>query len=262
MTPLPITDLCIFQCLKILTYLRIRCKIIVKNNKLLLLGEIMNYNDFCCEINNYLDLYRNGLKKQANAKMAITVSNINSLPNPNQDIILFRFLSEYCDNDIWDPLKKRGNGFTSGDMPYQLKEYILSLLTPRCEEKKMPELRWYYELFINHKIGYKYAVQYLEYAYASKDCDQKTIDFLFDSYIGTLAWGAHHFPDGCIIKKETIANCIQQCETIMNEKAVSSHLIEELHYFKTLYACFEKYTADGRMNNFQHYLSEAGIQFP
>ena len=218
----------------------------------------MKYNDFCCEINNYLNLYRSGLKKEANVKMTMIVTCIKSLPNTDQDIVLFQFLSDYCDSNIWDSLKHRGNG----DMPYELKEYILSWLTPRCEEKKMPELRWYYELFINHGTGYKYAVQYLEYAYASNDCDQKTIDLLFDSYIGTLAWGAHHFPDGCIIEKSMISNCIQQCETIMNDKTVSSHLIEELRYYKTLYACFEKYEADGRKNSFQVYLSEAGIQFP
>ena len=218
----------------------------------------MKYNDFCCEINNYLDLYRSGLTKQANAKITMIVSSIKSLPNTNQDIVLFHFLSDYCDNNIWVSLKQRGNE----DMPYELKEYILSWLTPRCEGKKMPELRWYYEMFTNHRIGYKNAVQYLEDAYASNECDQKTIDLLFDSYISILAWGAHHFPDGYIIEKATISNCIQQCETIMNEKTVSSHLIEELRYFKALYACFEKYEADGRKNSFQFYLREAGIQFP
>ena len=218
----------------------------------------MNYNEFCCEINNYLNLYSSGLTKQANAKIKMIVSGIKSLPDTDQDIVLFQFLSDYCDNNIWDSLKHRGNG----DMPYELKEYILSWLTLRCEEKKMPELRWYYELFINHRIAYKYAVQYLEDAYRSNACDQKTIDLLYDSYISKLAWGAHHFPDGCIIEKATISDCIQQCETIMNEKTVSRHLIEELRYFKTLYTCFDKFEADGRKTSFQVYLSEAGIQFP
>ena len=47
----------------------------------------------------------------------------------------------------------------------------------------MPELRWYYELYRNDHIGYEFATKYLEHAYLSNECDQKTVDMLFDSYL-------------------------------------------------------------------------------
>ena len=217
----------------------------------------MTYTDLSENLNNYLEIYKSGLKKQANAKISEIVSYISDLPNNDRDSILFRFLSDYCDNHIWDSLKQRGNG----DIPYHLKEYILSWLTPRCEEKKMPELRWYYEMFVHHKVGYEYALKYLECAYLSKECDQKTVDLLFDSYIDTLAWGAHHFPDGCIIEAETKNFCIQKCEEILNEKQVSEHLVYQLKYYKILYMCYEKYVKDGRTEDFDNYLNEANIDF-
>ena len=90
----------------------------------------------------------------------------------------------------------------------------------------MPECRWYYELFRNHKQGYQAVVKYLEIAYSSMKCDQKTIDLLFDSYLDILGWGAHHFPDGCIIEDNTIVDCFQKCEDILKEKTVSERLIK------------------------------------
>lgn len=215
----------------------------------------MIYRDFSNRLSSYLDIYRKGLKKQANAEMSAIVSYLRGLSNDDQDYVLFKFLSDYCDNDIWDSLKQRGNG----DIPYELKEYIRLWITPRCEEKKMPELRWYYELYKNHRIGCQFAMKYLEYAYSSKECDQKTIDLLFDSYLNTLGWGAHHFPDGCIIEDKTIDFCIQKCEELLNEKPVSDYLVNQLQYYKTLYACYEKYVEDGRKKDFDDYLSEANI---
>ena len=186
----------------------------------------MVHCDFSNSLYKYLDIYHNGLKKLANKEMQAIVGHLREMSDENQDEILTQFLSDYCDSDVWDTLKDRGNA----DIPYELKEYILMWITPRCEEKKMPECRWYYELFRNHKQGYQAAVKYLEIAYSSMKCDQKTIDLLFDSYLDILGWGAHHFPDGCIIEDNTIVDCFQKCEDILKEKTVSERLINQLNY--------------------------------
>ena len=110
----------------------------------------MVYCDFSNSLYKYLDIYHNGLKKLANKEMQAIVGHLREMSDENQDEILTQFLSDYCDSDVWDTLKDRGNA----DIPYELKEYILMWITPRCEEKKMPECRWYYELFRNHKQGY------------------------------------------------------------------------------------------------------------
>ncbi len=141
---------------------------------------------------------------------------------------MFQFLTEYCDQEIWSDLKRRGNG----DIPFALKEFVRAWITERCEKKNMPELRWYYEMFRNDRIGYKYATEYLQDAYNSDKCDQKTVDLLFDSFLDLLAWGTHHFPDGCIIEKSTQNNAFEKCESILKEKNVSEHLVHRLYYLK------------------------------
>ena len=215
----------------------------------------MNYDHFSSRLTAYLLLYEKGLKKQANAEMKKTAAWLRDLSAAQQNSILHRFLSEYCDSAAWDRLHQRGNG----DMPYALKESILSWLTPRCEAKHMPELRWYYELYRNHPTGIRYAVNYLDDAYASPECDQKTVDLLFDSFVDELGWGAHHFPDGCILEKAEAEHCIQQCKIILTEHTVSEYLIHRFRYYQMLYACYEQYTADGKTRDFQAYLKESDI---
>ncbi len=219
---------------------------------------MMHYNTFSARLHRYLQLYDSGLKKQANAEIADTVRQVSSLPDDLQNSILFTFLSDYLDNQQWEQLRKRGNA----DIPYALKEYIRLWITPRCETSNMPELRWYYELFRNDRYGSRQASVYLNQAYASPECDQKTTDLLFDSYTDTLAWGAHHFPEGCILTPETVSCCFQKCEEIRSEKPVSAHLIQQYHYYKALYKSYEQYKADGRTIPFEDYLRHSGLNFP
>ena len=91
----------------------------------------MVYCDFSNSLYQYLDIYRNGLKKLANKEMQAIVEHLRETAEEQQDEILTQFLSDYCDSDIWDSLKERGNR----DIPYELKEYILLWITPRCEKK-------------------------------------------------------------------------------------------------------------------------------
>ena len=217
----------------------------------------MLYQEFSDELNHYLDVYEKGLKKQANKIVEHTVILLKDSELQEVDSIMFRFLTEYCDQEIWSVLAKRGNG----DIPFALKEFIRTWITVRCEKKNMPELRWYYELFRNDRIGYKYARGYLDDAYNSEKCDQKTVDLLFDSYLELLAWGAHHFPDGCIIEKSTQDNAIRTCERIMEEKNVNEHLVHELYYYKSLYDCYEKYVEDGKVKDFEVYCKDCNLEF-
>lgn len=220
----------------------------------------MTYDDFCNQINEYIEVYNKGLKKQANTQIKSVIDFLDNLESSKLDAIFRRFLSEYCDDSIWDSLSKRGNG----DIPFALKNRIKLWLIPRCKEKKMPELRWYYELYHNHSQGvedYDFLIKCLDDAYLSDKCDQKTVDLLFDSYLDVLGWGAHHFPDGCIIETSTRKDCIINCKKIMTEKTVNEKLLMKYKYYQLLYECYDMYVEDGRKRDFNLYLSEANIDF-
>ncbi len=215
----------------------------------------MLYKAFSDRLFSYLALYEKGLKKQANADIQAAAAWLRGLPAAEQDSILHQFLTAYCDEAAWEPLHRRGNG----NMPYTLSESVREWLTPRCEAGNMPELRWYYELFRNHPAGAEPAVRYLEAAYESIACDQKTVDLLFASFVDELGWGAHHFPEGCILEQAVIEQCMQQCEAILAVHRVSEYLACRFEYYKRLYACYEQYKADGRTRDYAGYLKAAEI---
>ena len=123
----------------------------------------------------------------------------------------------------------------------------------------MPYLRWYYELYKYDKVGVEYALDFLEQAYQHEACDDKTVALLFEFYTDRLWWGAHHFPDGCLLKDETVEMIINKCEKIIAEKSVPDELISELEYYKKLYLCYYKFEEEGRSKDFGEYCKQENL---
>lgn len=216
----------------------------------------MNYDAFIQGLLNYYTIYEKGLKKQANKYIEDYVKTISTWDNYTLNDILFQFTKELCDEKNYD-FMKRGNG----RIPYALDMFLRDYLYAECLENKMPQLRWFYELYRNDNFGVKYATNMLEKAYLSVSCDKKTVELLFNSWIETLAWGAHHFPDGCIITKETMERAVKQCKKIISEKEVDENLKAELHYFEILYQCYYNFEKEGKKRDFKEYCDEANIEF-
>lgn len=219
----------------------------------------MDFDEFIEGLSHYYLLYDKGLKKQANKYIEDYVQTISTGDSHKLNDVLFRLAQELCDIKSYDFLKraKRGNG----RIPYALDMLLRDYLYSECLENKMPHLRWFYELYQSDKFGGIYAKDMLERAYLSADCDKKTIELLFVFWLGVLEWGAHHFPEGCIITKEAMCNAVKQCKKIIFEKEVDEKLKTELHYYEILYQCYYKYEDDGRSKSFQEYCNEANIDF-
>ncbi len=217
----------------------------------------MEYYEFDNAIGHYNDLYEKGLKKQANKYIENVSRELETIDEFGKEKIFYRFINELCDGNRYDYLKQRGNG----EIPFALKQSIKNWLYKRCLADKMPELRWFYELFLNDSFGIKYAYDFLEKAYNSRECDAKTVNLLFASYIDILGWGAHHFPEDCIIDNTERNGAFEQCRKIMGERAVDEKLQFQLKYYEILYSCYDSYCNDGRKKDFKQYCNEANIEF-
>lgn len=216
----------------------------------------MDYDTFKKGLLEYYKIYEKGLKKQANKYIEDYVKTISTWESNSRKQVLFQFTKELCDDKCHD-FMKRGNG----RIPYALDVYLRDYLYSECLDNKMPQLRWFYELYRNDKFGWEYAVGMLEKAYVHESCDEKTVELLFDSWLGVLTWGAHHFPDGCIITKDEMENAVKQCKKIISEKEVAEGLKADLQYFELLYSCFYKFVEEGRIKTFEEYCDEANIDF-
>lgn len=179
------------------------------------------------------------------------------LEHGERETVLNCFIQELCDENKYQDLASRGNG----NIPFALAQCLREWLYKRCLENRMPELRWFYELYYQDKIGHKYAFEFLKKAYDSKECDSKTVNLLFAAYIDTLGWGAHHFPDGCIIALEARDYAINQCKKILFERTVDNNLQAQLKYFEILYSCYDKYVNAGKVKDFKQYCDEVNLEF-
>lgn len=217
----------------------------------------MEYEVFKHEIENYYDFYQKGLKKQANKDIDNLIKELEAAKQFEIDKICYCFIRELCDGNEYEFLKSRGNG----RIPFVLDKYLRYWLYNRCLDEKMPELRWFYELYNSDKFGVEYAMEFLEKAYYSQECDDKTVSLLFTSYIYILGWGAHHFPEGCIISEMAKDNAFNQCKKIMSKKDVSEKLKAELKYYEILYSSYSNYIKDNRKKDFKEYCEELNIEF-
>lgn len=218
----------------------------------------MRYDDFMSKIEQYYVLYEKGLKKQANSYMKNYVAEFkSSVCKEDYNSILFDLCKEICDRKEEHWMLKRGNG----NLPFELNNCVRDYLYLECEKNEMPHLRWFYQLYHNDIIGGADAREIIRRAYEHDKCDKNTVELFFDFWIDILAWGSHHFPEGCIIEKETYRNAIMECEKIIQEKEVSKIQCREIEYYKRLYGCWEKFVEEKRTRDFEDYCKDANIYF-
>ena len=211
----------------------------------------------------YLNMYEKGLKKQANKYISSFINEFeHSTPKEDLEKILCRFCQEICDEDKHSQLLSRGNG----SLPYDLGKIVWNYLKNQCEAGTMPHMRWAFQLFGKSYNPFDPQLELdmfnvLKKAYEHKDCDQKTVDLYFNEILEQLYWGAHHFPDECIIAKEAYEKTIKTAEMILAEKQVPQKLAETYLYYCKLYQCFYEYEESGREKNFYQLCEKAGIKY-
>ena len=214
------------------------------------------YSEFMDGLKPYYDLYNKGLKKKANQYIDDFVRKLSELDIKSLSSVLYLFSEELCDGGKYEKYT-RGNG----RIPYSLDNLLRNYLYAQAMENKMPQLRWYYQLYKHDRVGHQYAFDMLKKAYAHDKCDKQTVDLLFAAYIEKLAWAAHHFPEGCIMERVEVASTINECKSIMNTGMVEERLLDDFEYFKKLYTCYYKYVDEGRTKDFDTYCAKEGIAF-
>ncbi len=220
-----------------------------------------DYTEFIKGVNEYYRLFNTGLKKQGNAYLSEFAKKFRLCHTDKKNEILNEFCRFVCDTEVGKELLKRGNG----ELPYELKKIVLEYLREKCKQNEMPHLRWFYELFKNSRETYENGAldiyDILLRAYKHRDCDEKTVEFYFNYYLDILSWGAHHFPDCCIIDKREYELALENCKKFSNERTVPEKLLSDAVYFQKLYNAWERYLSEDRKRPFDEICAEVGISF-
>ncbi len=222
----------------------------------------MTYEEFTEGIGEYRTLFDKGLKKQANKQLfEFTDSFKKNVSEEQRDEILERFCRELIDGDGFPEFK-----CYHLSLPFQLSGLVFDCLIRACEQNKMPQMRWEYELFGKYYNPHDpknecKPYEILERAYNHSECDQRTVDLYFNAQLNDLDFGAHHFPDYCCIARDYYDECVSVCEKILSEKAVRPELENEFRYYKTLYELWYKWSDGGRNGDFGEICRAAGLDF-
>lgn len=211
----------------------------------------------------YLDMYEKGLKKQANKYISSFVNEFIHLVS-EEDLrkTLWRFCQEICDEDKHSQLLGRGNG----SLPYDLGRVVWNYLEKQCESETMPHMRWAFQLFGKNYNPFNPNLELdmfkvLKKAYEHENCDSKTVALYFNEIVEQLYWGAHHFPERCIIARGVYEKTVETAEKILSEKQVPQKLIETYRYYRILYQCFYEYEESRCKKDFYELCERAGIKY-
>ena len=219
----------------------------------------MNYSTFIKHLyDDYVDIYEKGFRKEANKSIREFFLTFDKIDQDEQDKLFYKFCEDYCDNNVEQvtKLSERGNGA----LPYELAKRILMYLEKYYEENMMPQIRWYYEMA--HDIGVRSInpSEIIEKAYNHKDSDKKSIDFMFSSKVGTLSWGSHHFPEGCIVGKEIIEETIKAANEMIVKHEIKDELKDEFYHYCKLYELWWEFEKNDS-TDFTEFCAENGLKF-
>ena len=151
------------------------------------------------ELCEYLRLYDAGLKKRANEYLKGTVGKFKSeFSQTQRNYALGELCCEILDESKSElkNLKNRGNG----ELPFRLGELVGEYLKNRCIAGQMPHLRWAYQICA-HGLGEFDKNDLLRRAYRHERCDARTVELYFCMLLDAIDWGAHRFPEGCLIER-------------------------------------------------------------
>ena len=193
-------------------------------------------------------------KKRANAHLKDTIGKFKrEFSEAERDYALNELCREILDERN---LKSRGNG----EFPFELYELVGEYLKNRCIAGQMPHLRWAYQICA-HGLGELDKDELLRRAYRHERCDARTVELYFCMLLDTLDWGAHHFPEGCLIERAYYEQLIREARDVTQKHEISARLNLEFEYLVKLYECYFEFKSRGGEVDFYALCEKAGLNF-
>lgn len=211
------------------------------------------------ELCEYLRLYDTGLKKQANEHLKGAVRKFkNEFSEAERDYALGELCREILDENGSElkKLKSRGNG----ELPFRLGELVGEYLKRRCIAGAMPHLRRAYQICA-HGLRELDKNDLLRRAYRHERCDACTVELYFCMLLDALDWGAHHFPEGCLIERARYEQLIREARDVMQKHEISARLNLQFENLVKLYECYFEFKSCGGEVGFYALCKEAGLNF-
>lgn len=124
----------------------------------------------------------------------------------------------------------------------------------------MPHLRWAYQICARG-LRELDRDELLRHAYRHEHCDARTVELYFCTLLDALDWGAHHFPESCLIERSCYEQLTSEARDVREKHETSARLNLEFEYFVKLYECYFEFKSRGGEVDFYALCKEAGLNF-
>ena len=211
------------------------------------------------ELCEYSRLCDAELKKRANAHLKGAVHKFKSeFSEAERDYALGELCCEILDESKSElkNLKNRGNG----ELSFRLGELVGEYLKNCCIAGQTPHLRWAYQICA-HGLGKLDKDELLRSTYRHERCDARTVELYFCMLLDALDWGAHHFPEGCLIERARYERLIREARDVREKHEISARLNLEFEYFVKLYECYFEFKSRGGKVDFYVLCEKVGLNF-
>ena len=124
----------------------------------------------------------------------------------------------------------------------------------------MPHLRWAYQICARG-LRELDRNELLCRAYRHKRCDSRTVELYFYMLLDALDWGAHHFPEGCLIERSYYEQLTREARDVMQKHEISARLNLGFEYFVKLYEYYFEFKSRGGEVDFYELREKVGLNF-
>lgn len=192
--------------------------------------------------NDYAETRNKGLKKNANVKLQSLIQYLNTKSKEDRkkfvDYLCIERFEKQNIKDFQQPI---------------IEGLIIPILVEKIEEKKMPYLRWMYQLNVFSNCNYR-KIDNFEY-YVSWDIlldankidpsDINTVCLLLNNYIDRLWYGSHHLPEFILIEENEVDILLEQIDYLLVKykteiKNIKS-IVSDAEYYRELYKSWFEY---------------------
>ena len=124
----------------------------------------------------------------------------------------------------------------------------------------MPHLRWAYQI-CTRGLRELDRDELLRHAYRHEHCDARTVELYFCTLLDALDWGAHHFPDGCLIERTYYEQLTSEARDSREKHEISERLNLEFENLVKLYECYFEFKSSGGEVDFYALCEKARLNF-
>ena len=174
---------------------------------------------------DYYEFEDKGMKKEAKDAIVEAMHHFDKLSEENKKEVAY----ECCAAMLMEEQNDLATLFSNHNLiPYELSSRLSEMIRTDYEQKKMPQMRWYYKLFLQ-------APEIIREAYYHLDRDERTAQDYFASLLHILYQGSQYLPKECLLDRKSYEETMEECRNVLENHSIENVWVEDFQRYQKVY---------------------------